>query len=421
VKFFPGVGTSGTGESYLPSTPRHTGGEHSGQGGWLVKLKEGKFKMEKDLRINHAKVFLHAPRQTKARILRKFLSHHGWEVHRGHRIGDLVEGVQITHSDLVILHTPDKRGSASDVREAVATLVSLNVPTLLIAPAGANRSEYFDAGVDDVVDTRTDPEELICRMQVLLRMKSKCDELHEARVAVGEILRRSQDTIDALEADNARLQELCLTDPLTGLCNVRSFHQMLGQEFRVAKRYNHPTSLLMLDLDCFTEVNNRYGHPIGDCVLRELSDVLRESARESDVVARLGGEEFTVLLPQTDADQAHQLAERIRVAVASRQFDASGHDVRMTISIGAATWPRCPEISDPEMLLYFSDQALLNAKANGRNRIVTVSEMDVNVRRQMWRDYRRQTHSESLRVRTPVGHDRKNNPPRPYSDILSVW
>jgi diguanylate cyclase (GGDEF)-like protein len=377
--------------------------------------------MEKDLRSTRTGVYLHAPQQTKARILRKFLAHHGWDVHRGQQVEDLVGRVKETHSDLVILHVSQEETLAPDLREAIATLSSLNVPTLLMVPAGADRGDYLDVGVDDVMDPRIDPEELIGRLQVLLRMKAKCDELRATQAQVVEILRHSQDTINALQADNARLEELCLTDPLTGLCNVRSFHQMLGQAFRVAKRYNHPTSLLMLDLDHFTAVNNQYGHPGGDNVLRELGDVLRESVRESDVIARLGGEEFTVLLPQTDSDQAHKLAERIRSAVAIRTFDAFGHDVRMTISIGAATWPRCPEISDPEMLLYFADQALLNAKSDGRNRIVCVSEMDVNVRRQMWRDYRRQASSESLRVRSSVGRDSTNTPPRPYSDILSVW
>jgi diguanylate cyclase (GGDEF)-like protein len=384
--------------------------------------------MSYDSKNSHAKICLFSPVRTEARSLRDILGDECWEVVWHDHGATLFDDVREAGVDLVImsLTEDDARGQGLRTIEKMATE---GIPTLVLAPGGADRHPYFAAGANDVVDAGIGDEELLCRVRVLLRVKMLCDDLLADQTQLGDILQKSQQTIDSLEIDNARLQQLCLTDALTGLCNVRSFEQMLSQEFRVAKRYNHPTSLLMLDMDHFTEVNNNYGHPSGDAVLKELAGVLRGAVRESDVVARLGGEEFAVLLPQTDAAQAGKLAERIRMAVAGTRFDAFGHEVRLTVSSGLATWPRCPEISDPEMLLYFADQALLLAKANGRNRVVTVSEMDVNVRRQMWKDYRRQTECGPSRdpsdvVEIAMGMEQSrvvsDRKPQWHDDISSV-
>jgi diguanylate cyclase len=143
----------------------------------------------------------------------------------------------------------------------------------------------------------------------------------------------------------------------------------------------------MLDVDHFKIVNDTHGHPSGDYVLKELAVILKNSVRDSDVVARTGGEEFSVILPKADREQAAQFAERIRCETSQREFDVYGKKIHVTISIGFATYPLDAEITDAEMLVYFADQALLHAKESGRDRVVPFGELDLVVRRRLRRQH----------------------------------
>ena len=178
-----------------------------------------------------------------------------------------------------------------------------------------------------------------------------------------------------------------MTDPLTHAQNVRSFRDILHHEFNMAKRYEQPLSLLMLDIDHFKVVNDTHGHPSGDYVLKELAVILKQSVRESDVVARTGGEEFSVILPKGGAPEAAVFAERIRQHVRDRQFIVYGQNIHITASIGSACFPADAEIVEPQMLAYFADQALLAAKESGRDCVVPVSSMDMTIRQRLRRQY----------------------------------
>ena len=165
--------------------------------------------------------------------------------------------------------------------------------------------------------------------------------------------------------------------------------EWLKTEFKIARRYGHPISFIMADLDHFKQVNDEYGHPFGDYVLKELAVILKSCARESDLVARYGGEEFAVVLPRGDRNTAALFAERFRTAVAARQFDNGHHRVNLTVSLGMSTYPLDAEITSPEILVYLADQALLQSKQSGRNRLVGWHQMDLDqrakVRRQLAR------------------------------------
>jgi diguanylate cyclase (GGDEF)-like protein len=162
---------------------------------------------------------------------------------------------------------------------------------------------------------------------------------------------------------------LALTDGLTGLLNHRAFHDRIKQEFERYRRYGAFLSLIVADFDDLKAFNDTYGHPVGDEVLRKIGDILRETSRESDVLARYGGDEFVILLPQTNAKNAKNMAERIRQKVENYVFTLHDVQVRSTISIGVSTVPD-NGINSSQDLLESADRALYEAKRSGKNRIM---------------------------------------------------
>jgi len=162
------------------------------------------------------------------------------------------------------------------------------------------------------------------------------------------------------------LKRLAHTDGLTGLFNRRAFMDGLEQEIARQKRYNKPLTVMMVDLDHFKKINDTYGHAGGDDVLRHFADVLRQTIRETDIPGRLGGEEFAVLLPETQAEQAAQLARRLGRTIGSATVCTETSNVSYTASIGISRF--LPE-DTPDSLLARADQALYRAKQGGRDRV----------------------------------------------------
>lgn len=174
-----------------------------------------------------------------------------------------------------------------------------------------------------------------------------------------------------LENQAARLLQLSESDPLTGLRNRRSMTRDALRELQRANRTGGKVSALMLDLDHFKRINDRHGHPVGDVALAELAHALQGQLREVDLIARWGGEEFLVLLPDTDADGAERVAERLRKAIAATSVSMGRRQLHLTSSIGAATLHGGHHTTEEALghLIGEADQALYVAKHRGRNRV----------------------------------------------------
>jgi diguanylate cyclase (GGDEF)-like protein len=187
----------------------------------------------------------------------------------------------------------------------------------------------------------------------------------QARIKVGERIVRYQKT---LQAQQVQLEHLAREDALTGLANRRCFEERARDELSRAARYQHSLSLLLADLDHFKEINDTYGHPYGDTVLKEVGQTFARHCRSSDLCARYGGEEFVILLPETPLPEARLVAERLCAAVRNLSFTQGAKEVHVTASFGIA----CVNTAHPqslEELVEQADQALYAAKRNGRNRV----------------------------------------------------
>jgi two-component system cell cycle response regulator len=278
-----------------------------------------------------------------ARVVAVSLRREGYSVRSADTLSLARDLIGATDWDILLL---DRRLPDGDGVTFCHEIREKNSHRYIILLTGDARQESklagFDCGADDYVTKPFQMDELL------------------ARVRAG---RRIVELQKALLASNRRLEELARTDPLTGIGNRRSFDAELASRFEHARRYNRPLTLVMIDIDHFKEVNDTFGHQAGDEVLQRIARVLERTTRQSDFVARFGGEEFVVLLPETPLLEGLQVAEKIRAAVAAEDLPT-----RVTVSAGVATLPQ-PHIDSPDALVAAADAALYRAKESGRNRV----------------------------------------------------
>lgn len=273
--------------------------------------------------------------------------------------------------DLILLDVMMPRLTGYEVaRTLQADNATSHIPIIFVT-AKHNTEDLvrgLEMGVDYVCKPFAMPE-LLARVKAALRMRKLQDDLR---------------------VSNEQLARLAITDGLTGLTNRRGFGPFLEDELWRACRFGHPIALLLFDLDHFKKVNDTWGHPQGDAVLKAFAKVLDHSSRRVDKVARFGGEEFAALLPGTDAEGAHIFAEKVRLATAALQvprvtpdgIDETLPPVQVTVSIGCAVAMSIVKCMSPiaalaDNLLHISDQCLYKAKAAGRNTVVTESIVDL--------------------------------------------
>ena len=220
--------------------------------------------------------------------------------------------------------------------------------------------EAFAAGADDYIVKPFKPKVLHAR----IRGGERLIRSHQTIIADREIIRSY---VDRLAAANHTLQDLAMTDVLTGLPNRRSALSRLKEVVAEAQRHRSSLSCIMIDIDHFKQINDRWGHDVGDRVLKSIADVLSSSARGYDLVSRIGGEEFLVICAHSGLDESRQLAHRLRQAAADTVITYDGESITITISCGVAAWDQT--MTDGEDMTKTADRALYQAKRLGRNRV----------------------------------------------------
>lgn len=283
------------------------------------------------------------------RLLQKIVSSAGYQVFQARDGSEAFALVQRECPDLVISDWEMEGMNGPALCEAIRREPLPKYVYLMLLTARATDAEMvqgLEAGADDFISKPVKAPVLLARLRAGTRVL----------------------------ATERRLLDFSQRDSLTGVLNRRAFHEQIVQEWERNIRYGRPLSCVMADLDFFKRINDTYGHKTGDTVLKATANVLQAHCRSVDVICRYGGEEFCILLPETDEAGAAIWAERARAALRELSIPVEGRTVRISSSLGVAQ--RLVDTTNPEMLIDLADQALAVAKQTGRNRVIRRSSFD---------------------------------------------
>jgi diguanylate cyclase (GGDEF)-like protein len=310
--------------------------------------------------MSKATILLVEDNKGQAAIIKEFLEKNGYRVIWVEEGMTAFKIAKTQELDLILLDRilPDIDGNeVSRWLKLDPGTRSIPIIMLTAKDAVADKVAGLEAGADDYLPKPFNEHELNARIYVHLRTKSQQDELREKNRQLENML--------------LKVENLAIMDSLTGLYNRRRFETILTNEVKRAMRYQIPLSCMMIDVDHFKTVNDAHGHQQGDSVLREIAQRIQSCIREVDTAARWGGEEFTVLSPNTTKENAKLAAIRILKAVSHHAFNGYSEG-QITVSIGIASLP-APSIDSQVKLVNAADIALYEAKKNGRNRVETAS------------------------------------------------
>jgi len=239
----------------------------------------------------------------------------------------------------------------------------------IIITTASNRADSvvqaFDAGADDFVAKPINEAELLARLRAAERIVSAESGLAKRTRELHRVNAQMAMAHQKLNVANEKLRRMATTDELTGLLNRREAFERLDDFAQASKRYGHELAAVMLDIDHFKQFNDTYGHAAGDYVLKETARVLRSRTRSSDKVARVGGEEFLLICPGINGENAMKCAENVRAAVEHATFEYEGTKLNVTVSLGVAAWHQ--DYNKPDEMIKDADEALYVSKRGGRN------------------------------------------------------
>jgi len=280
-------------------------------------------------------------------IIVEALSWEGYQVKKTLIGAELFQIVEIWQPHLVIL---DMNTTGANWVETLKSLRKQEqyVAMMFISSDDSTEAamESLDAGADDYVVKPFDPVALLARVRARLRTK---------------------DLYDDLSAANKKLQELVEIDDLTGLFNMRSTFSRLSQELERARRYQRQVAVVMMDMDYFKSVNDGHNHLFGSFVLSEIGKLIAQTIRPNDIAARYGGDEFMIVLTETNEEGAYAFCERLRVRIAQTLFKSGRDQIQLSASLGFAVSQIGQIGLDPKNLVKLADSALYAAKRAGRN------------------------------------------------------
>lgn len=222
-------------------------------------------------------------------------------------------------------------------------------------------------------------------------MRAQLNEVHarlQSKIELADVkLRETNSQLveqsDELKRMNDELKRLAITDPLTGLYNRRQFERLMDTEVSMSLRHNEDNSLLIVDVDHFKRINDEFGHKAGDAVLRRLAKLMTENLRGTDIVCRVGGEEFVAICRRAKADDAQRVGEKLRRTIEDHSFSFNMTRIPVTVSIGIATIPNEHGITNAEEFFQCADIAMYHSKESGRNKVTHYSEIANNTKRAM--------------------------------------
>ncbi|MFQ5901845.1 MAG: diguanylate cyclase [Thermodesulfobacteriota bacterium] len=313
--------------------------------------------------MGKAKILLVEDSQGQAEKTIKTLRENGYDVEWAKSGIPGLKAAKNTKPDIILLDVvmPDIDGYT------VCRWLKLNnetreIPIIMLTVKGevGEKVEGLEAGANDYLPKPFDERELEARIYSAIRTRSLQNELRKSNEELKRLLEK--------------VELMAITDPLTGLYNRRRFYESLKKEFAFSKRYKHPVSCIMLDIDHFKKINDTYGHQAGDLILKGLSDIMKRNIRETDMVARYGGEEFIILLPHTMKKDALKVADNMINKVREKVFDL-GNDktLKITISMGISSITDFKQDANQESMIKTADSALYTAKETGRDRIEVYS------------------------------------------------